>query len=279
VSGSGFLVDSSGYVVTNVGVVANSNSLVALLAGDAKPHDARLIDFDCQTQVAVVKIDGLRSLPTLPWADPAALQLGQTVVALAGPASVHSLVTRGIVSATHQEGSTSDPLHPEITRSLADTIQTDASSDSQSSGGPLLNVDGQVMGVTVNSPSTSSAFALSTAAVQPEVDQIIGTGSLSIATLGITSQDLGLGEAALHGEPVGGALVKSVDPGGPADRAGIKVGDVIRQLDDVTLDPAHPLSSVLRSRFTPSQKSTVTYQRDGSTNQVALTLSGGHPSC
>jgi putative serine protease PepD len=110
------------------------------------------------------------------------------------------------------------------------------------------------------------------------VEQIIQSGQLVVGSLGAQTVTVGADEATVRGTAAG-ARVTSVTPGGPAEKAALRPGDVIVQLDDQRLDDAHPLPQVLRSRFKPNQKVTVTYARAGSTSQVQLTLRGEHPSC
>src|SRR6266568_2955482 len=113
-AGSGYFVTSDGYIVTNVNVIAGASSMTVLVSGDTKLHQARLIDYDCQTAVAVVKIDQVSGLPTLAFGDPSAVVSGQVLVAVAGPLQ-GSAVTRGIVSALHRPASMSNPSVPDRT--------------------------------------------------------------------------------------------------------------------------------------------------------------------
>jgi putative serine protease PepD len=144
----------------------------------------------------------------------------------------------------------------------------------------MLNVGGQVVGIAMQSRASTgtSGFGLNVADVQDDVQQILQTGQLVVSSLGATSTDLSPELASLSGLPVGSQLV-TLDKGGPAVTAGLQPGDVITQLDDVKLDAAHPLRLLLRSRFHPNQKVTVTYSRGGSSSQAQLTLSGQHPNC
>jgi S1-C subfamily serine protease len=173
----------------------------------------------------------------------------------------------------------SDPLASRSVE-LSDTIQTNAVIGFGTVGGPLLNVGGQVVGVAMQSPVSSGAsgFGLNVADIQDDVQQILSTGQVVVSSLGATSTDLSQQAAALAGLPEGSQLV-TVDKGGPAAAAGLQAGDVITQVDDVKLDAAHPLRLLLRSRFRPNQRVTVTYFRAGASTQVLLTLAGQHPAC
>ncbi len=171
-----------------------------------------------------------------------------------------------------------DPVNLGRTVQLSDTIVTNAVIDGGTSGGPLLNVGSQVVGIAIESPSTVSGFGLNVADIQDDVQQILTTGQVLVASLGATTSDMTSENAALNGLPEGSQLV-SVDKGDAAAAAGLRAGDVITQIDDVRIDPAHPLSLLLRSRFHPNQRVTVTYTRAATSTQAELTLSGRHPSC
>jgi putative serine protease PepD len=277
--GSGYLVTTDGYIVTNMSVIAGARALTVLLTGDAKLHAARLVDYDCQTGVAVIKIDQVSGLPTLAFADPTALREGQVIVAVGGPLEAGA-VTPGYVSSLHQPATITDPVLVTGSVQISDTIQTNAVIAAGMAGGPLLNVGGQVVGIAMQSQGSggTSGFGLNVADVQDDVQQILTTGRLVVSSLGATSTDLGLELASLSGLPEGSQLV-ALDSAGPAAAAGLQPGDVITQLDDVKLDAAHPLRLLLRSSFHPNQRVTVTYSRASAVAQVQLTLVGQHPAC
>jgi S1-C subfamily serine protease len=171
-----------------------------------------------------------------------------------------------------------DSVAPERTVEISDTIQTDAFIDPNTAGGPLLNVGGQVIGVSMAAQGSNSGFGLNPADIQDEVQQMISSGQLVVASLGGTSAVLTAPAAELAGVPEGARLV-TVDKVGPAATAGLLPGDVITQLDDVTVDAAHPLAMLLRSHFHPNQRVTVSYTRGSTSTQALLTLAGAHPSC
>jgi S1-C subfamily serine protease len=278
--GSGFLVTSDGYLVTNTAVVANATSLSVILSGDSKRHDARLVDYDCRSGFAVLKVDQVSGLPTLPFGDSTALKPGQTVIALGGPLEQRAVVSRGVVTAVHKRASVAGPVASASTTTYADTIQTDAAIGRGGSGGPLLNVGGQVVGVSMlgSLAGDAVAFALAANTLQPGVQQILQSGRLQLPGLGAQVEDLGPEDVALRGLPLG-SLVLHVERGGPADLAGIKAGDVITQLDATRVDAAHPLGLVLQTDFRPSQRIQVSYNRSNSSSQVQLNLQREHPTC
>lgn len=277
VAGSGYLVTSDGYIVTNMDVIAGAASITVLITGDAKLHQARLVDYDCQTAVAVLKIDQVSGLPTLAFGDPSSVVSGQVVVAVAGPLQ-GGAVTRGIVSALHRGATVANPSAPGATIQISDTIQTDATIDTGTAGGPLLNVGGQVIAIAMQGAAGENGYGLNAADVQDDVQQILLTGQVTVPSLGAGTIDLGAQVAALRSLPEG-SLVDSITASGPAAIAGLQAGDVITQLDDVKIDAAHPLALLLRSQFHVDQRVTLTYTRAGASTQVQLTLSGQHPAC
>ena len=277
VRGSGYLATTDGYIVTSINVIAGANGLTVLVPGDATPHTARLVDYDCQTGVAVIKIDKVSGLPTLVFADPAALVQGQVIVAVGGPVD-GGAVTPGYVSAMHRVTAARDPVNLGRTLQFSDTIQTNLPIDDGTAGGPLLNVSSQVVGIAMASATEQAGFGLNVADIQDVVQQMLTTGQVVVSSIGATTGDVPPENAALTGGPAG-ALVRALEKGGPAAASGLRVGDVITQLDDVKLDAAHPLSLLLRSRFHANQRVTVTYTRGNSSTQAELTLTSQHPTC
>jgi serine protease Do len=174
----------------------------------------------------------------------------------------------------------SDPVTPSGSLTIPDTIQTDTLIDARSSGGPLLNVAGQVIGVAVAADADGQpvAFAISSADVRNEIEQIIRDGSLVLPDLGVQTIQVTAADAALRGVPVG-SLVSDLVAKGPADAAGVKTGDVITAVDEVRVDDAHPLSQVLLSGFRPGQRIALSLSRSGTASQVQVTLGRIHPTC
>ncbi|TME66391.1 MAG: PDZ domain-containing protein [Chloroflexi bacterium] len=277
VRGSGYFATSDGFIVTNIRVVAGANGMTVLIPSDSKPHDARLVDYDCQTGVAVIKVDKVSGLPTLGFADPTALVQGQVIVAVGGPVDGGS-VTPAYVSSMHRVSTVNDPLNLGHTLQFSDTIQTNAVIEDGSSGGPLLNVGSQVIGIAVGSSSSRTGFGLNAADVQDDVQQILQTGQVTVASIGAQTVDITPEMATLNSLPEGSQIV-TADKGSPAASAGLQPGDIITQIDDVRLDAAHPLALLLRSRFHADQRVTVTYSRGATSTQAQLKLTGQHPTC
>jgi putative serine protease PepD len=271
--GSGFLVTSDGYIVTNFTVPANAKGLSVLIPNDSRRHDARLVDYDCQTGLAVLKVDNVSNLPTLAFANPTSLKVGEAAIAVGGASGV----SRGVISALHQAVTLPDPLGTGVAVQLPDVIYTDAVVAVADSGGPLLNVGGEVIGVLI-AATREPDVALAVDSLQTAVEEIIQAGALTVPSLGAQTVTVTSTEVALGGGTVG-AKIESVEAGGPAQAAGLKAGDVITRLNDQRLDNQDPLPQVLRGSFRAGQKVAVSYTRGGSTGQVQLTLMDERPAC
>lgn len=277
--GSAFAVRGDGYLVTTVRVLANSAGLSVILARDNRRHDARVVDFDCGTGAAVLKVDQVSGLQALSWGDSGSLRAGQTVLATGGPLQPANSLSRGVVSSLHRTLTLPDAVDPGRDDQYPDVIGTDARIEDANSGGALLNTGGQVVGILVGPRGGNrAAFALSAGSVQAAVDQIIGSGQLVVPSLGTGGVEIGPEEASARGV-VQGNLLRTVDALGPAAAAGLRPGDVITQIDDARVEPAHPVAQLLRSRFKPNQRVGVTFARGGTTTQVQLTLRAEHPNC
>jgi putative serine protease PepD len=257
-------------------VSAGSTRLAVLDAGDPKPHAARLIEYDCQAGYAVLKADGISGAPTLAFGSSAALKPGETLVAL-GRDGGRATVGSTIVSALAGDAYFPDPADPDRQIAVSDSLTADGRVLRGAGGVPLLNVGGQVVGVTLptaDGPTSATAAAM----LQPGVQQVVGGSALAVGGLGAAWLDVSSEQAALRGGTAGAQLT-AIDAGGPAATAGLQTGDVITQMDDLPVDDAHPLSLDLRSRFQPGQHVTISYVRSGRPAQVSLTLASQRPTC
>jgi serine protease Do len=223
--GSGFIVDPGGYIVTNNHVIQDADEITVILHDDTR-LPAKLVGRDAKTDVAVLKVEPTIKLPAVPFGDSDQLRVGDWVVAIGNPFGFGGTVTAGIISARNRDIN-SGPYD--------DFLQTDASINRGNSGGPMFNLDGQVIGVNtaIFSPSGGSigiGFAIPSNIAGPIVKQLIDTGSVQRGWIGVRIQEVTKEIADTLGlkEPKG-ALVASVIENGPAAAAGIRAGDVITE--------------------------------------------------
>lgn len=238
-NGTGQLIRPDGYVLTNYHVIAPviSGGALRVEYSDGEHTDATVVGSDPATDLAVIKAsDGAVDRPLITIGTSGSLRAGQPVVALGAPLGLQSTVTAGIVSALGRQITV--PLSSG-TAHLIDAIQTDASINPGNSGGPLVDCAGELIGVNTAISTVPNAegvggggsvgvgFAIPIDLANPIADQLISTGRALHPDLGLTAQAL---VAEAGGAPQG-LFVTSVDPGGPADKAGVKLGDVIVGID------------------------------------------------
>jgi serine protease Do len=224
--GSGFIISADGYILTNAHVVADTDEVTVKLT-TKREYKAKLIGVDSRTDVALVKIDAT-GLPVTPIGDPAKLEVGEWVAAIGAPFGFENSVTAGIVSAKG--------------RSLPDEsyvpfIQTDVAVNPGNSGGPLFNMRGEVVGINSQIYSRTGGFMGLSFAIPIDIamevaKQLRTTGKVTRGRIGVQAQEMTVELAASFGlkEP-NGALVATVEKGGPAEKAGIMPGDVILSFD------------------------------------------------
>jgi serine protease Do len=222
--GSGVIVTQDGYILTNNHVVDSVDSVKVELP-DSRSFTAKVVGTDPATDLAVVKIDA-KNLPTLEIGDSDAVKIGDVVLAVGNPLGVGETVTSGIISAKGRQT-------PDGSDGYQDFLQTDAAINHGNSGGALVNAGGQLIGINsqILSPSDGNiglGFAIPSNMAKHVMNQLIATGSVRRAKLGITVQRITSDLATSLGLPSAkGALVSGVDAGSPADKAGMKQGDVI----------------------------------------------------
>lgn len=272
--GSGVIITPDGYIVTNNHVVENASKLKIKL-NDGRTFDGRVIGADPTTDVALVKIDA-KDLPTLPFGNSDDLRLGEWVLAIGSPFDLPSTVTAGIVSAKARSLSVIPSQF-----SIEAFIQTDAAVNPGNSGGALVNVKGQLVGINtlIKSPTGSFAgysFAIPTTIVQKVVTDLREYGVVQRAMLGISFQEINDDFIERNGEEygikdVGGIYVADVDPDGGAAAAGVRKGDIITEIDGVRIErSATLLEQVAKHR--PGEKVSLTAKRDGKTKQFEVQL-------
>ncbi|MBP7355570.1 MAG: trypsin-like peptidase domain-containing protein [Longilinea sp.] len=297
-SGSGFVFDRDGHIVTNYHVIEGADLLEVDFPSGLKVW-ADLVGTDLDSDLAVLKVDvPADQLRPLALADPATIMVGQTVIAIGNPFSLNSTMTIGIISA---KGRVLDSLRESGTGgyfSAGDMIQTDAAINPGNSGGPLLNLNGEVVGInraiyteatniTEQPVNSGIGFAISVSIVRNVVPEIIAKGFYDYPYIGITSREqLALQEIEALGLPqTTGAYVIDVADGGPADKAGIQAGqtptefaglesggDLIIAIDGQPVNVFGDLIAYLVVNKQPGDQVTLTILRDGETKEVTVTL-------
>ena len=230
--GSGVIVDKKGYVLTNDHVIDGATKIQVAVDGDSTKYTARVIGIDKQTDLAVIKIDAGRPLPTARLGNSDGVKVGDWVLAFGSPFSLNGTVTAGIVSAMDRSGQQIGSSQ------FQDFIQTDAAINPGNSGGPLVNLAGEVIGVNTAIYTGSRGFegvgfALPSNTAIGVYNQLVTTGRVTRGSIGIRFQEDQVHDALLHKQldaPYG-VVVEYVTPGGPAAKAGIQPGDVITQVN------------------------------------------------
>jgi S1-C subfamily serine protease len=292
-AGTGMIITSDGEVLTNNHVVAGASTVTVTLFGQTDALAAHVIGTDPSRDVALVQIDDQHDLPTVQLGDSAAMQVGDAVVAIGNALALQGgpTVTDGIVSA--KDRSLSAQLDfSDATESLSGLLQTDAPINPGNSGGPLVNSQGQVIGMNTavaessagNAPAQNIGFAIPVDAIKPLLAGLRtgGTGGTSggVATgngghtgyLGVVVEDDTPQVAkAQHLTPTSGALVVGVTSGSPADSAGIKVGDVIVSVAGSPVTDTERLVQDVQSR-SPGEKVAVGFYRGSQRSTVTITL-------
>jgi len=270
--GSGFVIDDAGYIVTNNHVVKKADKITVILQDDTQLK-AEVVGADPETDLALLKVDTEKELHALSWGDSEAARIGDWVLAIGNPFGLGGSVTAGIVSARGRDINAGP---------YSRFIQTDTAINQGNSGGPLFNMDGEVIGVNtaILSPSGGSVgvgFALPSSVAEPVVADLREDGQVSRGWLGVTVQPLteelakGLELDAEHG-----ALVGGVADGAPAQKSGVQPGDVILELNGEKVEDSNDLARRV-ARFDPGEGVELTIWREGETIARTVEL-GERPS-
>jgi serine protease Do len=268
--GSGFIVSQDGYIVTNAHVVENAEEINVRLS-DKRELKAKVIGADTRSDVAVIKIDAT-NLPVVKIGDTNKLRTGEWVIAIGSPFGFANTVTAGIVSAKSRENLSGDQNLDAIP-----FIQTDVAVNPGNSGGPLLNMKGEVVGINSQIFSQTGAFAGISFAIPIDyafnvADQIMKTGKVTRGRIGVSissvtkdlADSLGLNKAQ-------GAVIGTVEDNSPAAKAGLEAGDVILKIDGRNVEGNSDLSRTIRA-MKPGTKANLNVWRAGKTHDVQLTV-------
>ncbi|HXR58097.1 MAG TPA: Do family serine endopeptidase [Burkholderiales bacterium] len=264
--GSGFVVSSDGIVLTNAHVVREAREVTVKLT-DRREFQAKVLGFDPATDIAVLRIDA-KNLPTVKAGKPEATRVGDWVLAIGSPFGFENSVSAGIVSAKGRSlpGETSVPF-----------LQTDVAVNPGNSGGPLFNLQGEVIGINSQIYSRSGGYMGVSFAIPIDValrvkDQIVSTGKASHARLGVAVQQVDQALAESFGlKQAEGAVVSTVVPGSAAAKAGLQPGDVILKFNGKPIGAAGELSALV-GQAVPGEKAKLEVWRKGETREVNATL-------
>jgi Do/DeqQ family serine protease len=261
--GSGFIINSDGYILTNDHVVRDAETIKVKLSNDTV-YTGKVVGSDPKTDIAVIKIDSKEPLPVAVLGDSSKLQVGQWAIAIGNPFGLDRTVTVGVVSATGRSNMGIETYE--------DFIQTDASINPGNSGGPLLNIYGEVIGINSAIVATGQGigFAIPVNMAKHVVEQLISKGTVSRGWLGVSIQPVTEDIAASFGlKKAAGALVNQVVDGSPAAKAGIKQGDIIRAIDGTEVKEVSQLQRLVGD-LPVGKRVKVTVFREG--KEVTLSL-------
>src|SRR5580692_5222878 len=268
--GSGVIISPDGYIVTNNHVIDGAVDIRVTMS-NRKILVAKLIGSDTLTDLAVIKVDAT-NLPSVPWGSSTELHPGQTVLAFGNPYGFRFTVTRGIVSALNRPNPFADDR-----RKPGEFIQTDAAINPGNSGGPLVNAHGEVVGINTFLVSSSGAFsgmgfAIPAQIVRPTVEELIRDGKVTHGYMGIGISDVTPENSKFFDvSDASGAVVTQVEPNSPAAKAGLKVGDVIAELDGQKVTDAGQLQVEVGQK-TPGTTINLQVIRDGKNTTLPVTL-------
>jgi serine protease Do len=263
--GSGFIISKDGYILTNNHVVGNVDKITVVLKDGRKFENAKLIGTDPATEVALIKIPG-DDFPVLPMGNSNKIEIGDWVIAIGNPFGLTETVTVGVISAV---GRSNVGI-----AAYEDFIQTDAAINPGNSGGPLINMDGQAIGINTAIYSEGGGymgigFAIPIDMARTIEEQLKEYGQVTRGYLGIYGQDVTPDMAKLLGlKSSQGVIVASVEKGSPADRAGLKSQDVLLEMDGKKIDSFRNEVAMLK----PGTKVTLTVSREGKTTDIPVTL-------
>ncbi len=280
-AGTGIIISKDGYILTNKHVVKDAETIEIMGSDGTQYTDVKLVGADPLNDVAFLKINGVNDLPAATLGDSSTVRVGQKVIAIGNSLGRYqNTVTTGIISGKGRPVQAATSEHSDAAESLTDLLQTDAAINPGNSGGPLLNMSGQVIGINtaIVSDAQSVGFAIPIAATKGLVRSVLSSGKIQKSYIGVQYIAITPEVRAEYKLPVksgayvGGSRSKSaVIADGPADKAGIKNGDIITKVNDKLIGEQGGLSSLV-SEFLPGETVELTILRDGKERRVKLTL-------
>lgn len=268
-SGSGVIISPDGYIVTNNHVIDNASEIEVVLNNN-QSYDAELVGTDPKTDIALLKIKSDSDLPYVPFADSNAIKVGEWVLAVGNPFNLTSTVTAGIVSAKARNLN-------EFDGNPQSFIQTDAAVNRGNSGGALVNANGELVGINTAISSQTGAFigysfAVPSNITRKVIEDILEFGNVQRAILGIQVLNTNSSQAKEMGiDKIQGVYIADVEKGSGADLGGIKEGDIIKKLDEITITKFSDLSGYLSTKR-PNDIVNVTLDRNGKEKIIPVTL-------
>jgi serine protease Do len=268
--GSGFIVTPDGYILTNAHVVADAETVTVRLT-DRREFSAKVIGMDTRTDVAVIKINANATLPTVRIGNPNTLKAGEWVLAIGSPFGFENSATAGIVSSLGRS------LPGEDGNGYVPFIQTDVPVNPGNSGGPLFNLQGEVVGINSQIFSRTGGYMGLSFAIPIDVamdvrEQLIKTGHVTRGRIGVTIQDVNAQLAESFGlDRPRGALVSSVQPGSPGEKAGLKPGDVVVGVNGHVIERSAELPSII-ARIKPGTDTELDIWRGGKQQEVPVKI-------
>jgi len=267
--GSGVILDKNGFILTNNHVIEQATKIQVQLNGDPAKYTAKVIGTDEDTDLAVIRIDAGKDLPCAKLGNSEGVQVGDWVLAIGSPFGLNATVTAGIISAKDRGG---------MGRQFQRFLQTDAAINPGNSGGPLVDMAGQVIGIntailTGGRGYEGVGFAMPSAAAISVYDQIVKSGRVTRGSIGVSFQeDLGTNQITLKalGAPYG-VVIEGVEPGSPAEKAGLKGGDVISAINGQAVKTGNDLVNPIASAPIGS-KVKITYYRDKQQKDTTATV-------
>ncbi len=264
--GSGFIISADGYIVTNNHVVEGADKITVKLNGDKSAGlAAKVVGTDAETDLALLKVESKTALPVLKFGDSDAMEVGDWVVAIGNPFGLSNTVTAGILSAKGRD------IHA---GPFDNFLQTDASINPGNSGGPLINMAGEVIGINtaISANGQGIGFAIPSSLASKVINDLREGKKVSRGWLGVTIQDVDENTAkALGLKSSKGALIGSVLDGEPADKAGLRAGDVIVRVGGTDIDSASAVTRSVAS-LKPDTKVDVVVLRNGKEVKTTVTL-------
>lgn len=269
--GSGFIVDPSGYIVTNYHVIAAADQIDVTIGemSNQQTYKAKVIGKDPRTDLALLKIDAKQELPYVKFGDSNKSKVGDCVVVIGNPFGLNGTATSGIISAKARDMSNS---------TFDDFIQTDASINKGNSGGPMFNIQGEVIGVSTMMMTTGGSgnigigFAIPSSTVEPVIEQLKAKGSITRGWLGVKIQPIDSKMAkALKLANTNGALVSEVTKDSPADKAGIAIGDIITSFEGKNVTYMNKLSRMVAD-FPINKKAELGLIRNGKSMVLSVLI-------